>query len=51
MCTYVNSPPLKIVRVKKDMKAVQLRTSSRGIHPAALDLGAENSLCFCAFHF
>lgn len=38
---YVSSPPLKIVPIKMDTGAVHLRTSSRGIHPGALDLALK----------
>lgn len=54
LCAYVivnvASPPLKIAPIKIDTGAVQLRASSKGIHPGLLDLGIENSLWFCAFH-
>ena len=49
-CDYmgVGSTPVKTVPIKMNTGAVLLR--SKGIHPGALDLGTENSLCFCAFH-
>lgn len=48
MCA--TSHPIKTVPIKMNKGAVSLRMSSKRIHPGALDLGTENSRCFCAFH-